>query len=208
VTVRELRPGVFDLTVREDHRGRYRAFLFDAAVPTLVDTGVPAGTDALLAGIEATGLEPGRLVVTHADWDHVGGVGAVVDAYDPRVLVPEGSDTAFVPDERYAGGDTVGPFEAVHVPGHTTDSHALVDESRGVVVLGDAAIGSDRRGLPAGYLVLPEGEYSDDLRRAEESLAKLRGYEFDSALVYHGSSVLENASEKLDAFVDFPGKGS
>ncbi|WP_435176371.1 MBL fold metallo-hydrolase [Halorussus sp. AFM4] len=208
MTVRELRPGVYDLTCRDDDRGRYRAFLFDADVPTLVDTGIPEGRDALLDGLAETGLDPGRVVLTHADWDHVGGVAAVVDAYDPEVWVPEQSDVSFAPDRRYGDGDAVGPFEAVHAPGHTADSHALVDEDRGVAVLGDAAIGSDRRGLPAGYLVLPEGEYSDDLVRAEESLARLLAHEFDAALVYHGSSVLADAGEKLDAFVNFPGKES
>jgi glyoxylase-like metal-dependent hydrolase (beta-lactamase superfamily II) len=208
MTLREPLPGVYDITCRDGDQGRYRAFLFDADVPTLVDAGVPDGANVLVDGIAETGLEPGRVVLTHADWDHVGGVETVVDRYDPDVLVPDQSSVEFAPDGRYGDGDAVGAFEAVHVPGHTPDSHALVDERRGVAVLGDAAIGSDRRGLPAGYLVLPEGVYSDDLNRAEESLERLLAYDFDAALVYHGSSVLAGADEKLDAFVNFPGKES
>lgn len=72
--------------------------------------------------------------------------------------------------------------------------------------MGDAVFGSDLRGLPAGYFVLPPGVYTADLGRADAELETLLEYEFETALVYHGSSVLEGAREKLDRFVDFPGR--
>lgn len=205
---RKIVPDVFDITCQDDNRGRYRAFLFDNDVPTVVDTGPPAGADSLLKGIAKTNIEPERVIITHADYDHVGGVEAIADEHDVTVVLPEQSDVEFDSICRYGDGDTIGAFEAVHMPGHTADSHALVDEDRGIVVTGDAAIGSDRRGLPAGYLVLPEAVYSENLCRAEESLEKLLPYDFETALVYHGSSVLKDADEKLDAFVNFPGKDS
>ena len=110
------------------------------------------------------------------------------------------------PDHRYGDGDEVGRFTAVHVPGHTAEHHALVDVAAGIAVLGDAVFGSDSRGLPAGYFVLPPAYYSADLGTADESLARLLDYEFEVGLVYHGSSVTEDASEKLRAFVEFQGK--
>ena len=56
-------------------------------------------------------------------------------------------------------------------------------------------------GLPAGYFHLPPAVYTDDLEQAEASLERLTEFEFDAGLVFHGSSVLSNADEKLEAYV-------
>ncbi|WP_255149414.1 MBL fold metallo-hydrolase [Halorarius halobius] len=219
---RELLGGVYDITCAETEVGRIRAFCFDDG--TLIDTGLPDSTDALLDGIEATGVDVERVAITHADRDHVGGLDAVIDAYDPDVYLPVGADpdVAGDVDHYYGDGDTVGTFEAVHVPGHRGHQHALVDEERvvsdasdeetragsgatrerrGVAVLADALSGADQRGLPAGHFHLPPGKYTDDLNRAEESLERLLEFEFDAGLVYHGSSVLDRADEKLTRYV-------
>jgi glyoxylase-like metal-dependent hydrolase (beta-lactamase superfamily II) len=197
----EILDGVYDITCAETDRGRYRAFLF--ADGTLVDTGLPDTTDALLDGIEETGVSVERVAITHADGDHVGGLDTVVAAHAPEVFLPVGADpdVASEVDHFYGDGDTVGPFEAVHVPGHRGHQHALVDEDAGVAVLADALSGADQRGLPRGYFHLPPGTYTDDLNRAEESLERLLDYEFDAGLVFHGSSVLEGASDRLTEYV-------
>jgi hydroxyacylglutathione hydrolase len=198
---REIHEGVYDITCAERETGRIRAFLFDDG--TLVDCGLPDSTDALLDGIDDTPVEPERLVITHADRDHVGGFDAVVRDYWVDTYVPEGVDldTEFDPDHRYGDGDEIDPFEAVHVPGHRDHQHALINEEGGVAVLADAVSGADQRGLPEGYFHLPPGVYTDDLKQAEKSLERLLDYQFDVGLVYHGSSVLSNASEKLEEYV-------
>lgn len=198
---RELLDGVYDVTCAETETGRIRAFLFDDG--TLVDCGLPDTTAALDEAIAATGIDVQRLIVTHADRDHVGGFDEVVRTHWAETYVPEGAilDTEFAPDNRYGDGDTIGPFEAVHVPGHREHQHALVDEERGVAVLADALSGADQRGLPEGYFHLPPAVYTSDLKQAEASLERLLEYEFDAGLVFHGSSVLSNAREKLDAYV-------
>lgn len=205
--VTELAPDVYDLTL-EDGAARYRAFLFDRAETTLVDCGLARTTETLLTRLSDLGVAPDRLVITHADHDHVGGYDAVVDEYAPETYVPAESelDVETPPDHRYEDGETVGPFTAIHVPGHTPDNYALVDQAHGIAVLGDAVIGADWRGLPPGYFVLVEGIYSDDLRAAERNLERLQDYAFDVGLVYHGTSVTEGARDTLDAFVDFPNK--
>lgn len=86
---------------------------------------------------------------------------------------------------------------AVHTPGHTEAHHSLVDESSGVAVVDEALFGSDARGLPAGYFVLPTAYYSTDLATAGKSLSRLTECDFTIGLVYHGSSVTEDASGKL-----------
>lgn len=204
----ELVTGVHDITVQDAGNGRYRVFLVDGDVPTLFDAGLPDTTDALADGIDEIGTTPERLVVTHGDPDHIGGLDGVVERYGVETYVPEATtvEADHDPDHRYNDGDMIGEFEAVHVPGHTEGNHALVDEDAGVAVLGDALFGSDARGLPAGYFVLPTAFYSADLAAADESLNALLEYDFDVGLLYHGSSVTEDAAAKLDAFVNFENK--
>lgn len=205
--VTEVVRGVYDITVQDDGNGRYRAYLFDLPVPTLVDTGLPDTTDALFEAIADISIEPERVIITHGDGDHIGGLEAVNERYDVETWVPTQTDVDdSLVDRRFSTGDTIGPFEAVYVPGHTSDHHALVDESNDIAVLGDAVFGSDARGLPPGYYVLPTGYYSADLLEADEHLDRLLEFEFDVGLVYHGSSVKSDAAAKIDEFVNFDGK--
>jgi glyoxylase-like metal-dependent hydrolase (beta-lactamase superfamily II) len=205
----EIADGVYDVTCRDEEGGkRYRVFFFTDGTPTLVDAGLEDTVDAVTRAVADIGVEPERLVVTHGDGDHIGGFDALASTYDLETWVPEQTATELEsePTHRYGDGDHIGPFVAVHTPGHEPDNHALVDEDAGIAVLGDAASGADQRGLPEGYFHLPPAVYSTDLNQAEASLEKLLDYEFGVGLVFHGSSVLDGASEKLDRYVNFPGK--
>ena len=205
----EIVPDVYDITVRTDPTGRrYRAYLVDCEVPTLFDAGFADTTDALFDGIEATGLRPARLVITHTDYDHVGGFDAVVERYGTGTFVPAPSDleTDHEADHRYGDGDRIGGFRAIHVPGHSPDHHVLVDEQRGVLIAGDALVGADLRGFPEGYLLPHAAVYADDHEAAELNLERLLEWEFDAALVYHGTAVTEDANGVLDRYVNFPGR--
>lgn len=207
--ITEVVDGVFDLTLTNEP-ARYRSFLFDWEVPTLVDTGPSEATEALLSRLRSIETTPERMILTHAHHDHVGGFDAVVEEYDVETCVPEQSElqTEHRPDERFSHEASVGPFTAVHIPGHCEDNYALVAADEPVAVMGDAVIGSDWRGLPEGYFIPVEGIYSDDLVRAEYYLERLQEYAFDVGLVFHGSSVFDDARTKLDRFLDFPNKGS
>lgn len=210
--IEEIITDVYDLTIAEPNDGRYRVFLFDGETPTLVDAGLPDTTDVVVDRLGELGIEPERLIVTHGDPDHAGGLPGLVDQYDLETWVPEGMKPGdsradeSVPDNRYGDGDTIGRFTAVHTPGHVPEHHALIDEDNGVAVLGDAVFGADARGLPEGYFVLPTGYYSENLNRADESLGELLEYDFDVGLVYHGESVTSDAHKKLERFVNFKGK--
>ena len=49
---------------------------------TIVDTGVPASEDAILAAVGELGRSPAEvadIVITHADGDHVGSLAALVE---------------------------------------------------------------------------------------------------------------------------------
>ncbi|RNJ26240.1 MBL fold metallo-hydrolase [Halosegnis longus] len=194
--------GVHELLCRgePDAYDRIRAYLTDDG--TLVDTGLPDTTETLLAEIEETGIVPERVVITHMHGDHSGGIAAVLDSYDADLALPVGADPEETPsvDRFYGDGDAVGPFEAVHVPGHVGHQHALIATDDDYAILADAVSGSDQRGLAGGFH-LPPGKYTQDLGQAEQSLEKLTDYAFDTGLVFHGSNVLSNASAKLDRYV-------
>lgn len=228
--VEEILDGVYDITWEGREEGhpvtrgyRFRSFLFDFDddVPTLVDTCYDVGrmVERLLAGIEATGVEPERLIVTHRGPDHAGAVDHVVERYDPTVWVPRDDDLREVdtvdvttpPDHLYVDGEAIGRFTAVHVPGHSPGNSALVDETAGIAVCGDSLCGSDRRGLPPGYLIHPpastnRGQPPEAAADAELNLEKLLECDFEVALVFHGSSVFEDAWGKLDRYVNFDAK--
>ncbi|WP_313693563.1 MBL fold metallo-hydrolase [Halorarum halobium] len=206
--VTEIQDGVYDVTAKTFADGRrYRVFLVDGETPTLFDTGFADGADETVARIEETGMTPERIVLTHGDHDHVGGLGTITEAFDADVWASAQTDLdGHEPDHVYDDGDTIGGFEALHVPGHKEDSYAFVDEDRGVMVSGDVVSGSDQRGMPAGYPVLPPAAYSTDLIALEEGLERLLDYSFDVILVFHGSSILEEGRDRLDRFVNFPGK--
>lgn len=199
--------GVYDISLAEAN-GRIRAYLVDGDTPTLFDTGLDGTTDRLLDAIEDIGVVPDRVVITHGDPDHVGGFDVVCETYDVETWVPEETDldADHDPDHRYGHGDAIGSYEAVHVPGHTPGSSALVEEATALLIAGDTLVGADWRGIPAGYLLPPPKHYTEDLDAAEENLDRLLEYDFDAALVYHGSSVLEDARDRLDQFVNFPGR--
>jgi glyoxylase-like metal-dependent hydrolase (beta-lactamase superfamily II) len=206
--IEEVLPEIYDITCREASGRRYRAFLSTAGTPTLIDTGFEETMDALFEGIEAVGTEPERLIITHGHADHVEGFDTVVEKYGVETWVPDATELEAdnEPDHRYSDKETIGRFEAVHVPGHAPGNSALIDEDAGIAILADVVFGSDLRGLPEGYPILPPRVYSDDLNEAELNLRKLENYEFDTALVFHGSSLIEDASNKLDRYINFPGK--
>lgn len=203
----EVESGVYDITL-DDMLGRLRTHLFDGETPTLVDTTLESLQDPMFEAIDEIGTVPERLIVTHGDPDHVGAFDATVERYGVETWVPEETDldAENEPDHRYGGGETIGRFETVFVPGHTPGSSAIVDEDAGVLVAGDTVVGSDWRGLPEGYLVAPPEGYTEDLHAAEQNLDRLMEHEFETALVYHGSSVFEDARERLDAYVNYQGR--
>ncbi|KAB1190422.1 MBL fold metallo-hydrolase [Haloferax sp. MBLA0076] len=221
----EVVPGVYEITWQDRDEGppfirgdRRRSYLFDLPddVPTLVDTCVPTRARHLIDGIESTGVDPQRLIITHRHLDHAGAFDTVVDRFDVETWVPEQEplvdadrlNVTTPADNLYGHEDRIGRFVAVHVGGHSPGSSALVDEKAGIAACGDVVSGSDRRGLPAGYLVHPPQSTNmyvspADVVDAEENLVRLLDYDFEIALVHHGSNVFENASQKLERYVSF-----
>ena len=128
----------------------------------------------------------GGVVLTHDHHDH-SGVAPALLARHPAPLAGARGEV----DIALAEGVSVGPFQAVAVPGHSPDSFALI--SHGACFSGDAVLGQGSvyiapyPGAMAGYL---------------SALERLRAREdFDVICPGHGPLV-EDAAGKVEEYID------
>lgn len=179
---------------------------------TLIDTAFEENGEQLVKTLQEEYGSIDRVILTHGDHGHHGGLGHVIDAFSPKLamaanetklhthLEEEGID--YEPDVVFEDGDLLdGNIRVIQVPGHTEAPSALLLEDRGILISGDALDGSDRGGLPAGYLLPPPALFNADHEAAELNLYNLLEYDFDTVLVFHGSHVFENPKQKLDDFL-------
>ena len=172
------------------------AYLVEDDVLTLVDAGMPWDAGRIRNGVTEAGFEVGeidRVLVTHFDLDHVGGLGHF-SALDADVFVGE-RDADFVAGRRspvfssrksafqriadlfrslpegrvipVEDGDEFGTFTAVHTPGHTLGHTAYVSEKRDVAFVGDLVTGGD------DGLSYSPWYFSEDTAAVAESLDRL-----------------------------------
>ncbi|TKX79228.1 MBL fold metallo-hydrolase [Halorubrum sp. SD626R] len=179
---------------------------------TLVDTAFDENGAELVDVLESRYGDVDRVILTHGDHGHHGGLSHVVEAFSPEIAMPadetklydhlEEAGLDIEPDVAYEDGDVLdGDIRVIQVPGHTEATSALLLEDRDILISGDVLDGSDRGGLPAGYLLPPPALFNDSHRDAELNLYALLGHEFDTLLVFHGSHVFENPKEKLDDYL-------
>lgn len=208
--------------------GGVNAYLVDdGGTLTLVDTGMPWHGRRVTLSIDDTGhslQDVERVLVTHYDLDHVGGLGRLhgldatvyVGAADApfltgtakpplsnrkgllqRLMGPLAS-APDLPVETVADGDTVESFTAYHTPGHTPGHTAFVSESLGVAFLGDLVRES------GGELAASPWFISYDSGQVHESVRDLaeRAPGFDVAAMGHGVPFRSRGSEVFAALAD------
>jgi glyoxylase-like metal-dependent hydrolase (beta-lactamase superfamily II) len=216
--VRSLGDGVwwYDLT------GVNAALVDDGGTLTLVDTGMPWHGDRLIAGLIDAGFERRdveRILLTHYDMDHVGGLSAFertdatvyVGAADANLVAGERSPplgnhkgalqrlvSAFVdapdlPIEPLSDGETVGSFTAYHTPGHTPGHVSYVSESLSTALLGDVV---REKG---GQFQASPWHLSYDTRDVRRSITSLveRAPAFEIAVPGHGTPFERGGSDRL-----------
>ncbi len=197
------------------------AFLVDDGALTLVDAGMPWHRSRLARAISQVGSvgDIERVIVTHFDIDHVGGldrlggvdatvyIGAEDAAYlrgderppwgNRKGILQRALDltrsTPDLPIETVADGDTVGSFTAHHTPGHTPGHTAFVSEELSLGLLGDLVVESDGRfELPSWYL-----NYDTD--RVRDSLVDFadRAGDFAVACQGHGTPFVDRGSARI-----------
>ncbi len=191
---------------------------------TLVDAGMPWHRNRLAAAIVSVADDVGavdRVLVTHLDIDHVGGLNRLqgLDATvyaspvtaafltkerrppltSHRGLMQRALDVGRrplrLPVERVENGDEIGTFRVFHTPGHTPGHTAFVSEAHSVAFLGDLVREQDGGFRPSGRLL------SYDRRAVRESLTALasRAPPFEMACPGHGTPFRSGGHDRLAA---------
>ena len=188
---------------------------------TLVDAGTPRDASAISRGISDAGYSPGdvtRVLVTHYDVDHVGGLAGLrgldcpvsVGAADAGLLQGEHPNWAnhkgvlqFVTDPLVSepdleikpieDGARIGGFHAYHTPGHTPGHVAYVNEARSAAFLGDLVRESNGELQPSPWII------SYDTGEVASSVAALanRAGEFEVCGMGHGVPFVRGGSDRL-----------
>ncbi|MFB6105359.1 MAG: MBL fold metallo-hydrolase [Halobacteriaceae archaeon] len=205
--------------------GAVNAYLYDDGEVVLVDAGTPWDADAVRAGVADAGydlVDVDRVLVTHYDLDHVGGLAGLTPALDCPVYAhdPDASMLAgetrppwrslkgafqrvtsalFVTwpaldVERVTDGADLGGTTAHHTPGHTPGHLAFVHRGLDVGFLGDLVRESD------GDLALSPWYLSADVDAVRESVGSLarEATPFEWACVGHGEP-LRRGHERVSA---------
>lgn len=179
---------------------------------TLVDTAFDENGEELVETLQREHGRVDRVILTHGDHGHHGGLAHVVEAFDPELVMPADEPKLYEhfaeaalgiePDIAYTDGETLdGNIRVIQVPGHTEATSALLLQDRDTLVSGDILDGSDRGGLPAGYLLPPPALFNDNHTDAELNLYSLLAHDFETVLVFHGSHVFEDPKGKLDEYL-------
>ena len=213
----ELVPGVYRLDL-----GFVNAYVVeDGDDLVLCDAGTPGDGGDVRSALAELGYTPAdvdRVLVTHYDLDHVGGLAGL--GLDAPVYAGDGDAAMLRGDARpplsnhkgllqlamgpfvprpdlpirtVADGETVGSFTAYHTPGHTPGHTVYVSEACDVAILGDL-VRESGGGLEASPWVMSydTDEVSDSIRSLVE-----RAPEFSAACVGHGVPLRTGGSAAL-----------
>jgi len=199
-------------------------YLVDDGDVTLVDPGLPYNRPRLRSQLSAAGYEVtdiDRVLVTHFDLEHSGGLGLLTPGFDGPVYMGA-EDLAIargesipnathhkgiyhrlvrtmvgIPDEMtvepVSEGDEIGEFVAFHTPGHNPGHVVYFHDDLRVAFLGDLVWEEN------GRLTTPFWLDSYDMRGVRESVRDLveRIPPFEIAAVAHGQPLTEDGRRAL-----------
>lgn len=190
---------------------------------TLIDTGPPDQADVLVSAIARTtrGQGPGRMLMTHAHYDHSGGMNAVYVQWQPQVLCHK-AEVGIITGERdyrdlptsnplfwitreivpapqiglsvthaLERGESVDGMVVIHLPGHTPGHIGFLHSTDQAMICGDALMNRNNRISP------PFRVATADPRLARASIERLGDLDFKHLLPSHGSAILDNGRTAL-----------
>lgn len=179
----------------------------------LVDTSSERDAKTVLGYMAKAKLRPkdiATIFITHVHPDHIGGLDAIKRETSARVAAsgieaeyiskrhvydgPPGPASQRQPptpvDVLLGDGQTYDGLRVVYTPGHTRGSISLLDESRSLCFVGDAANHEkDLRPMDDAYNVEP--------RQHRESIKKLATFSFENAVFGHGDPIKGGASRRF-----------
>ena len=88
-------------------------------------------------------------------------------------------------------GDRVFDLDIIATPGHTPGHISVLDSVGGLLVAGDALNGSDGRVIGANP------DFTADILIADQSIAKLASFTYETVVFGHGEPVLSGASQQV-----------
>jgi glyoxylase-like metal-dependent hydrolase (beta-lactamase superfamily II) len=212
--MKEVGDGVFQL----ESTGRtVNCFLVQAEVPVLVDAGTERRGDAVVEELQAAGVTPAFVLLTHADFDHAGGADAVRAATNAPVVAPSAERPLLIGETRrrllvrlmirsvnrgrsprmptvdrwVEDGEVVAGLEAVATPGHTP-GHTCYRLGT-TLIAGDALITGETFREPVAM-------FNVDGELARRSIERLAALDLDLAVSGHGQPS-RNATAKLAVLV-------
>lgn len=202
--------------------GMVNAYLVDDGAVTLVDAGTPGRADDLRDELDEAGYDPGavdRVLITHFDVDHVGGLDSLgldapIHAMEPDASQLDGSLSApltnkkglfqrlagFVltlpdaPVRRLDDGERIGGFRAYHTPGHTPGHTVFHHPDCDLALLGDLVAEDDGElDTPPWPLAYNNAENGRSIRELAD-----RDLPFEIACMGHGDPLSSGGSRALE----------
>ena len=199
------------------------AFVVEADVPTLVDTGTPGGAQKLLDAARSAGHEPrsiGRILLTHRHGDHASNAAELARLTDAEVHVSP-VDAPFVtqgteqPKPKIATplGRALLPYVKVALPWSLDAVAAQADLIEGARIgpfrvletpghtAGHVSLLWEERGVlfagdaAANLTSLGPHPVADDIDTAQASFKRLAGETFDAACLGHGRTIASGAAK-------------
>jgi len=169
----------------------------------VVDTGGSGSAPAIADTLGQIGLgwpDVSHVVATHLHPDHIGSWADVMTAASGATGYAGREDLPAISSPRpltaLDDGDTVFDLRVIATPGHTAGHISLLDSAAGILVAGDSLNGTDGTGLTGA-----NPQYTPDMDTANDSIAKMAGFDYSVVLVGHGQPVVENGSSLVAALV-------
>jgi glyoxylase-like metal-dependent hydrolase (beta-lactamase superfamily II) len=193
----------------------------------LIDSGPPDSSDIVVAAIaRATrGQGPSRVLLTHAHYDHSGGMNAVYVQWQPQIFCHT-AEAGYITGERdyrdlstrnplfwlarefipapniglevtheLQRGEAIGEMVVIHLPGHTPGHIGFLHSTDQAMICGDAIMNRGGRITPPMRLL------TADPKLARASIQRLSELDFKHLLPSHGQPIVGNGWEALQTFL-------